>query len=430
MDRDDNRPQNEQEFDDSMLEDSQYQAESDPNEWQDQPIDDFADEAPAAEPMEGEEPADEFQQLSEEEGGEPAAESYSDRKTGGKGSPSAVGRYLPLLVGVVAIGGIGFLGWQQMSGMLNQQQASENSGTAFTPPEQQMAEAGNTLPPPLPPSEMPSVGEAQPMLQPMPMPGEMTVQNEMPSEPTMQPPQMVDTPMPTMPTPVAPTTTVISAPVAEDPRVAQLASEVEMLRANESKLNEHISTLQAAAIPSPDTSAAQSKIRSLEDKVAMLEQQLSSRSARAASSSSSSSSSSTASSSEEASEATPRKSREFKRAHSGKAGGRASDNDAARLQREVNDRLRGGSAKVTPSSTGPAVMQARAPAPMPSAPMQAIQAWTLRSAQPGSAWLSLGGSNNLRRVAPGDKIQGLGTIVAIRQIAGKWVVEGTQGSVR
>jgi hypothetical protein len=60
-----------------------------------------------------------------------------------------------------------------------------------------------------------------------------------------------------------------------------------------------------------------------------------------------------------------------------------------------------------------------------------FQGWILRSAQPGSAWLSQGPySSDLRRVVPGDKVQGLGTVTAIRQSAGRWVVEGTQGAVR
>jgi hypothetical protein len=74
------------------------------------------------------------------------------------------------------------------------------------------------------------------------------------------------------------------------------------------------------------------------------------------------------------------------------------------------------------------------PAPMPvndmgGAPMGG-GGWVLRSAQPGQAWLSQGGSAELRRVQPGDKVPGLGTVVSVRMSAGRWLVEGTQGSVR
>lgn len=67
----------------------------------------------------------------------------------------------------------------------------------------------------------------------------------------------------------------------------------------------------------------------------------------------------------------------------------------------------------------------------PVASRPSFQGWILRSAQPGSAWLSQGPySSDLRRVVPGDKVQGLGTVTSIHQIAGRWVVEGTQGAVR
>ncbi len=55
--------------------------------------------------------------------------------------------------------------------------------------------------------------------------------------------------------------------------------------------------------------------------------------------------------------------------------------------------------------------------------------WTLRSAQPGKAVLSPKGSDDMRTIEVGDNISGLGTIQTIDIINGKWVVQGSRGSV-
>jgi hypothetical protein len=47
------------------------------------------------------------------------------------------------------------------------------------------------------------------------------------------------------------------------------------------------------------------------------------------------------------------------------------------------------------------------------------------------AWLSpRPGSAELKRVAPGDTVAGIGQVLEIRQEMGKWAVIGTTGSVR
>ncbi|MGE3770343.1 MAG: hypothetical protein AB7G06_05255 [Bdellovibrionales bacterium] len=57
--------------------------------------------------------------------------------------------------------------------------------------------------------------------------------------------------------------------------------------------------------------------------------------------------------------------------------------------------------------------------------------WVLRAATPSMAWLSpRPGSAELKRVAPGDTVEGIGQILEIRQEAGKWAVIGTLGIVR
>jgi len=57
--------------------------------------------------------------------------------------------------------------------------------------------------------------------------------------------------------------------------------------------------------------------------------------------------------------------------------------------------------------------------------------WVLRAATPTMAWLSpRPGSAELKRVAPGDKVDGIGQILEIRQEMGKWAVIGTAGTIR
>lgn len=56
--------------------------------------------------------------------------------------------------------------------------------------------------------------------------------------------------------------------------------------------------------------------------------------------------------------------------------------------------------------------------------------WMLRSAQPGRALISQGDSQEIRSVAVGDEVPGLGRVMAISQdSAGKWSVRGTLGTI-
>ncbi|MCB1563425.1 MAG: hypothetical protein KDJ75_07620 [Alphaproteobacteria bacterium] len=55
--------------------------------------------------------------------------------------------------------------------------------------------------------------------------------------------------------------------------------------------------------------------------------------------------------------------------------------------------------------------------------------WVLRSAQPGKAVLSEKGSNDLKTVEVGDSLKGIGKIVAIQKVDGRWVVQGMQGII-
>lgn len=72
-----------------------------------------------------------------------------------------------------------------------------------------------------------------------------------------------------------------------------------------------------------------------------------------------------------------------------------------------------------------------APAPKiaPSSPAETPR-WVLRSAQSGRAVVSDRSTGDLRSVQVGDTLRGVGTIQSISSVAGRWVVQGSQGQVR
>src|SRR5262249_11799620 len=54
--------------------------------------------------------------------------------------------------------------------------------------------------------------------------------------------------------------------------------------------------------------------------------------------------------------------------------------------------------------------------------------WVLKSAKPGTAWVSEPGSAEIRAVSVGETLNGLGKITSISQDSGgRWVVSGTKG---
>lgn len=66
----------------------------------------------------------------------------------------------------------------------------------------------------------------------------------------------------------------------------------------------------------------------------------------------------------------------------------------------------------------------------PAAPVRKVE-WVLRSARPGSALVSERGSNEMRTVAVGDTLAGIGKVTSIAADSqGRWVVNGTRGSIK
>lgn len=56
--------------------------------------------------------------------------------------------------------------------------------------------------------------------------------------------------------------------------------------------------------------------------------------------------------------------------------------------------------------------------------------WELRAAQPGKAWVSQKGQDNMQPVVVGDTLSGVGRITSISYSGGRWVVQGTSGRIR
>lgn len=59
----------------------------------------------------------------------------------------------------------------------------------------------------------------------------------------------------------------------------------------------------------------------------------------------------------------------------------------------------------------------------------ASHTWVLRAAQDGEAWISATAQGQLRHVKVGENVNGLGRITSIQLRNGRWVVSGTQSSV-
>ncbi|MEZ5919633.1 MAG: hypothetical protein R3D66_07005 [Alphaproteobacteria bacterium] len=92
------------------------------------------------------------------------------------------------------------------------------------------------------------------------------------------------------------------------------------------------------------------------------------------------------------------------------------------------------SAAPLPAAT-PAAASIEKPQPLPPSDTASMASvtdgplWVLRSAQPGKAVLSEKGSNDLKTVEVGDSLKGIGKIVAIERVDGRWIVQGMQGIV-
>ncbi len=62
-------------------------------------------------------------------------------------------------------------------------------------------------------------------------------------------------------------------------------------------------------------------------------------------------------------------------------------------------------------------------------PASAPASWRLRSAQPGKAVVSPKNSDDMRTVEVGDSLSGIGRVQSVAQVNGRWVVQGSHGSI-
>ncbi len=82
----------------------------------------------------------------------------------------------------------------------------------------------------------------------------------------------------------------------------------------------------------------------------------------------------------------------------------------------------------TPRVTAKPEAQIKASAPTPAVSPVTVS-WTLRSVQPGEAYVAQKGSSDMVRVKVGDTLPGIGEITDIGNASGTWVVQGTQGKI-
>ncbi len=397
-------------------------------EW-DQPIDEFAEEEqPAgAEPQPKHDPfaeegpvEDEFTEHAETEqdveGSEEAEPSprTSESMMANMKPPANLMKYAPYIGGGLAAVVVAFFGLQFLGGEsppISGQPSLENQNTwdsASANPSQQnnTQQAANEFQPLQQQPEQP--------VQPAPQPSSTSTNM---ITPTTEQPQNTQAPLPQAETTQAPAQQ--QAPSALEARITELTQQLDTMKQTQDQLNQKLQAATATP-PSMDESSKAAQ-QALVDRIAQLEQKLSS----------SQSSSSSASDIPAPSVDAPvgKASRKAKRpapttddassdtTHSSK---KASVDFMAAKKSKRSKKRSSVEANSTSGTEGYSPTNS-----------QSFQGWILRSAQPGSAWLSQGPySSDLRRVVPGDKVQGLGTVTAIRQVAGRWVVEGTQGAVR
>lgn len=83
-----------------------------------------------------------------------------------------------------------------------------------------------------------------------------------------------------------------------------------------------------------------------------------------------------------------------------------------------------------PPSPKPRASPAASPAPMKTVQPESFTAgWMLRAAQPGRAWVSRQGEQDMHSIQVGDRLTGIGRITAISFENGRWRVQGTQGRI-
>lgn len=423
-------------YDENPPQDGGEALEEDPAQWE-QPTDDYVEEEEqGTEPQEAAAPEDDMyaegpaeeeyvQQLPEEQDDYGAHEgedmpgqvrrAAEKKKNFGFGSghqeatpalgnvASPLMRYLPYIGAGAAALVLGFFGFQQLKDSFVQ------SPSATDP--MQIAEA-------TPPTEAPPPNQAPPQkwdAQPAPSNTSQAAQmlglgsapaSDSNAQANNVPPPAGNVAPPASNEPIVPFQNQGGMPsqrtVEMENKIAELNQQIAQMKVTQNDLEQKLQAAQAAP-PAPTEDSAK---KALEDRIAQLEQKLSAANAAVASRPALT-----------ASEDVPLPSRSSK-VRRAKQESASTDFLAAKTQRKK-------------SAAHASTKKRESRRDVENAGSYHSISWVLRSATPGAAWLSQGPySSDLRRVVPGDKVPGLGTITSIRQVAGRWLVEGTQGSVR
>lgn len=407
-------------------------------EW-DQPIDEFAEEEQHAgghqaqqkhDPFADEGPLeDEFSEHSHadhdghegheqelEDHDEPAQQSSrpSAASMAGMKPPSSIMKYIPYVGGGLAAVAIAFFGFQQFMGdgdTTSSQPSLEHQNTwdstSANPTQQPTQSASNEFQQPAP------------IAQPTDVAANTQANMITPTQAPVEQQQQVQAPLPQAESQqVQQPTTQQPATNALETRIAELTQQLETMKQTQDQLNQKLQ--QATATPPSMDENSKAATHALEDRIAQLEQKLTA---------AQSAPSVAPTSSVDAPMAKP--SRKSRRTSDSVVDSPASDSGSRSARKASTDFMVAKKPKRTKKRSSVQANSSSGTEGFSPVDSRPFQGWILRSAQPGSAWLSQGPySSDLRRVVPGDKVQGLGTVTAIRQVAGRWVVEGTQGAVR
>ncbi len=85
--------------------------------------------------------------------------------------------------------------------------------------------------------------------------------------------------------------------------------------------------------------------------------------------------------------------------------------------------------KTAPAVTAKAPARAAAVIGKPAKVQKSAARWVLKSAQPGLAYVSQAGREDMVTIRVGETLPGLGRISAINIVNGRWVVSGSEGSI-
>lgn len=98
-----------------------------------------------------------------------------------------------------------------------------------------------------------------------------------------------------------------------------------------------------------------------------------------------------------------------------------------RIEALASEKAKAASAPSRPKTT--TAQPKKTTAKPKAAPVKASPQWELRGAAQGQAYIAEKGTQNLRSVAVGDTLTGIGRITAIVVEGGRWVVRGTSGQI-